>query len=128
MTFHCPDAYRVVSGPFGSHRSIDGDNGAFFLPHPNRASSLLLKIIASNGLGWEHVSVSLPSRCPTWGEMAFVKSIFWDPTDCVVQFHPPETEYVNNHQFCLHLWRPTAEQMPIPPAWMVGYKSIGVLA
>ena len=53
----------------------------------------------------EHVSVSLPRRCPTWEEMAMIKDIFWDDEETVIQFHPKKSEYVNVHQFCLHMWR-----------------------
>lgn len=99
---------------------------------PTREHTAPLKIIASDGLdgeyeAWEHVSVSLPNRCPTWTEMSLVKSLFWDDTDCVIQFHPPRSEYVNNHDYCLHLWRPIVQQIPLPPSILVGYKSLGVL-
>ena len=135
MTFHVPDKYRIRNGVYRSDAS-NGNNGAFFVP--NRAarqhalstrehSSVPLKVIASDGEGWEHVSVSLPTRCPTWAEMAFIKSVFWDADDCVVQFHPPESEYVNNHPFCLHLWRPIGRQIPTPPSLLVGYKDVGVI-
>jgi len=88
-----------------------------------------LRIIASDdqGEGWEHVSVSLEDRCPTWDEMCFVKDLFWLPTEAVMQLHPPESEYVNNHRFCLHLWRPTKENIPLPPAIYVGVKAAGIL-
>lgn len=139
MSFHVPNRYRVRTGPFGSDESV-GNNGAFFLPNPHRPlrTDPPLKVIASDGLvvpdgaphlsGWEHVSVSLPNRCPTWPEMAYVKSQFWDAGDCVVQFHPPESEYVNNHPFCLHLWRPVGHDIPTPPSLLVGIKSASVLA
>lgn len=135
MTFHVPHKFRVRTGALGSDDS-DGNNGAFFVPNREGRRNLLsmreysaapLKVIASDGEGWEHVSVSLPTRCPTWAEMAFIKSLFWDGTDCVVQFHPPETEYVNNHPFCLHLWKPTGHQIPTPPSLLVGYKGVGVI-
>jgi hypothetical protein len=128
MSFRCPDLYRVRSGPYGSD---SGDNfGAFFVP--TRQHTAPLKILASDGLGgehepWEHVSVSLPDRCPTWKEMSLVKSLFWADTDCVIQFHPPRSEYVNNHDFCLHLWRPVGREIPLPPSILVGFKSLGVL-
>lgn len=70
---------------------------------------------------WEHVSVSLSHRCPTWEEMCLVKSLFWGPEDTVVQFHPPESDYVNQHRFCLHMWRYKGE-MPRPPSIAVGIK------
>lgn len=53
---------------------------------------------------WEHVSVSLPNRCPTWREMKFIKDLFWKPDELVLQFHPPKSNYVNVHENCLHLW------------------------
>jgi hypothetical protein len=95
-----------------------GNNGAFILPAA--AGRAKLAIIASDGDGWEHVSVSTSYRCPTWGEMCAVKSLFWGPEDLVVQYHPPASEYVNNHPYCLHLWKPIGVLLPNPPLWMVG--------
>ena len=79
-----------------------------------------LRFVASWGMGWEHVSVSLPNRCPTWEELHFVKRAWWRGGETVIQYHPAETEYVNYHPFCLHLWRPIGQEVPTPPAWMVG--------
>lgn len=125
MSFHAPNKYRVRTGYFASGDE-NGNNGAFFIPC--RRHGVPLKVICSDGEGWEHVSVSYPDRCPTWEEMSFVKSLFWDDDDCVVQFHPPRAEHVNNHSYCLHLWRPTGHDIPTPPSFMVGYKDLGVLA
>ena len=123
MSFRVPDRYRVRKGAFGSDETF-GNNGAFFVPNPHARNGPPLKIIASDGEGWEHVSVSLPNRCPTWEEMAAVKRLFWGGEDCVLQYHPPESEYVNNHPFCLHLWRPVGVTIPLPPSLMVGYKNL----
>lgn len=79
-----------------------------------------LRIIASWGMGWEHVSVSTERRCPLWDEMCYIKSLFWRDDESVVQFHPSRDRYVNNHPYCLHLWRPTEETFPMPPTYMVG--------
>lgn len=121
MSFRVPEKYRIRSGALASDESF-GCNAAFFVPNvlERKISAPPLKIIASDGAGWEHVSVSLPHRCPTWPEMSMVKAIFWEPEDCVIQFHPPESEYVNNHPFCLHLWRPTDHDIPTPPSILVG--------
>ncbi len=133
MSFHVPEDYRLTTGGFATSKA-DGNNGAFFIPLRDGPP---LKVIASDGMmgaelmpelgGWEHVSVSLPDRCPTWREMCRVKSLFWDETDCVVQFHPPESEYVNNHPYCLHLWRKIDGAFPMPPSIPVGYKGLGIL-
>lgn len=95
--------------------------GCFKVRVANKTTRLLC--IASDGEGWDHVSVSLPYRCPTWDEMCAIKGLFWDSEDCVVQYHPPESQYVNNHPFCLHLWRPLEYgEMPIPKTFLVGLR------
>lgn len=119
MTFHVPEAFRIVTGPMGSDTSF-GNNGAFLVPYTH--SRVTLMIIASDGFGWEHVSASLANRCPTWDEMCFLKDTFWDGDDLVVQYHPPRSEYVNNHPYCLHMWRPVEAIVPLPPIDMVGEK------
>lgn len=75
--------------------------------------------IASSGGGWEHVSVSPCSKhrktCPTLDEMCAIKDMFFKTDECVVQYHPPRSDYVNIHPYCLHLWRPKKEEIPMPP-------------
>jgi hypothetical protein len=77
--------------------------------------------------GWEHVSISTRRRCPNWQEMCFVKDLFWNETECVIQFHPPKADYVNNHAFCLHLWGRADGNIPRPPSLLVGVKDRGIL-
>lgn len=92
------------------HPDADDRNGLAQVRGPYRT----LTILFSNGGGWEHVSVSTPGRCPNWDEMCFVKNLFWDPDDVVMQIHPAAAKYINNHPYCLHLWRPTADGVAIP--------------
>ena len=40
--------------------------------------------------------------------------------ECVVQYHPPKSEYVNFHPYCLHLWRKVGENFETPPKHFVG--------
>ena len=117
MTFHVPEKFRVTRGPQASSAAF-GCNGAFIFPAvPGRPK---LFAVASDGDGWEHVSVSTTFRCPTWDEMCWVKGLFWDAEDCVVQFHPPRSQYVNAHPYCLHLWRPVGTQIATPLTYLVG--------
>jgi len=99
----------------GSDDSI-GNNGCFMV----MKSGAKLGVIASDQMGWEHVSVSLESRVPTWDELVWIKDMFWDDEDCVVQYIPPKSEYVNNCKYCLHLWRPTTLDIIRPPSILVG--------
>ena len=63
-------------------------------------------VVGMNEGGLEHVSISLCARrLPTWEEMCFIKDIFWDDEEEVVQIHPRKSEYVNMTE-ALHLWRP----------------------
>jgi hypothetical protein len=112
-----PSEYRVRTEPLASDDSY-GNNGVFEIPY----RSYKFRVIASDGEGWEHVSVSLPNRCPNWEEMCYMKDLFWSVTDCVVQFHPPKSEYINNHPNCLHLWKPVGKQIETPPSILVGIK------
>lgn len=117
MGFHVPNEYRIRTGPFGSSDEI-GNNGLFEWGTLNGR----ILVIASDCAGWEHVSISFQNRTPTWAEMCKVKDIFWDKEDCIIQFHPPESDYVSFAKHCLHLWRPVDQVIPRPPTWMVGPK------
>lgn len=116
MTFHVPEKCRITTGKLASNASY-GNNGAFFV---GLAHGQKVFVIASDGDGWEHVSVSRQDRCPTWSEMCQIKDMFWDGEDCVIQFHPPRSEYVNIHPYCLHLWREVGKDFLRPPRVMVG--------
>lgn len=89
------------------------NNGNFVIKTPEVH---YLFVIASDGEGWDHVSVSVlhECRCPTWEEMCFVKDLFWLESEPVMQLHPAKDNYVNNHPRCLHLWRPQSLSKPIP--------------
>jgi len=81
---------------------------------------ILYRIIASWGGRWDHVSMSLEDRCPTWEEMCWVKDLFWNAKETVIQYHPSKNRYVNNHPYCLHLWKPQRHTIPLPPVSFVG--------
>lgn len=115
------EAGRVRHGQFASAPG-SGPRGLFFVQGP---CGCKLKIIGLLRPRWEHVSVSTPRRCPNWQEMCFVKDLFWDEEECVMQLHPPQSEYVNNSRYCLHLWRPTSQEIPMPPSGFVGIVGIG---
>jgi hypothetical protein len=113
MSFCSPEKYRLTN----CSSILNGNNGIYLVVYKLSR----LRVIASDGGDWEHVSVSLPTRCPTWDEMCFIKNLFWDEEDTVIQYHPSKKNYVNNHPYCLHLWRPTNLIIPTPPTIFVGY-------
>lgn len=76
-----------------------------------------LKVIFSyGGGGWEHASVStFTKKCPTWEQMCFIKEFFWNPDECVIEYHVPQKDHINIANNCLHLWKPIDVEIPIPP-------------
>jgi hypothetical protein len=104
----------------GHHRHGQPGNpfgGVFIVPC--KTSNHALHVIATSGDGWDHVSVSLPSRCPNWMEMEQVKRMFFKDDEIAMQLHVPPSDHINVHPFCLHLWRPHGVNIPLPPARMV---------
>lgn len=53
-------------------------------------------------IGW-HMSVSCPDRYPTWDELAELRDALLPAHIAFVMHFPPPEEYVNVHNFCLHL-------------------------
>lgn len=115
MSFHVPEPLRLTRGTLRTDASY-GNNGVFLF----RVNGHDLRVIASDGAGWNHISVSLAHRCPTWGEMCLAKSLFWDGEDCAIQYHPPQSEYVDCHPHCLHVWQPQGIPFPRPDPALVG--------
>jgi len=118
------EAGRIRKGYYASET---GDmHGGFNITGPKGAAL----VVMSSGTGemaesWEHVSVSCTYRTPNWDEMCWIKRAFWRDDETVLQFHPPESEYVSAHPYCLHLWRPLDTTIPLPPSFFVGPKITG---
>jgi len=130
--FHVPEQARNRSHPQYGTTSASGNNGYFDLD--SCEPGWRLAILCSDGSDpdvaekWEHVSIhaykngGAKVRTPTWREMVYVKDLFWDGEDIVMQLHPRKSEYINNHPHVLHLWRPINEPIPTPPSLFVGIK------
>lgn len=122
--FIVPEKFRMKHGDFSTNE-IDGNNGIFLIPYHE---NMILQCVASDGEGWEHVSVCVRFKnrnnheIPTWNQMCLIKDTFWGEEDTVIQYHPARSEYVNNHPYVLHLWRPINKEIPIPNSILVGIK------
>jgi hypothetical protein len=107
---HKLDHYRIsIPAVVGGDVYDTSHNGAFIIGP--------LRIIASNRGGWDHVSVSLPDRCPTWAEMDAIKRLFFNPDEIAMQLHVAEADHISIHPYVLHLWRPHSKlkRIPLPP-------------
>lgn len=123
MTFDRAEQFRIRKSVAHLPSTNPGDPyGMFITGIPGKSQ---IRMMANDGAetGWDHVSVSkLVQRngeaqpvTPSWEDMCKVKDLFWDKEDCVVQFHPPASEYVNTHNNCLHLWRKVGPNLETPP-------------
>lgn len=110
------DGFRVTNENFPETNPGD-QHGLFRVIYLSKNDILNVMSSGSNPdySEWEHVSVSLPHRCPTWEEMCYIKELFWSVSETVIQFHPKKSEYKNDHQFCLHLWKRIGVDHQLPP-------------
>lgn len=92
--------------------------GSFMIP--SLIDSAPMYVIASSGGGWDHVSVSRKNRCPNWPEMESVRDLFFEPHETVLQYSVPRADHINFASTYLHMPRPQEQEIPRPPAWMVG--------
>lgn len=113
---HVRDRSADVIAFFGSVG--DHETGAFWIRSP--IDRVPMRVLASAGEGWDHVSVSRHNRCPNWPEMEHVKRLFFRPDEVCMQLHVAVEDHISIHPNCLHIWRPHAASIPLPPKWMVG--------
>jgi len=119
-----------VNGPWSS--ATGDDFGMFMKLLPTGVTLVIIATAGdpeTEGTGdWEHVSCharqpkidgTVAQRTPTWEEMCQLKELFWEDHEMVVQYHPAKSDYVNQHDHVLHLWRPKKAEIPKPPTLCV---------
>ena len=114
------EKFRVDHPAYGTppEGSIEG---VFVIPYGKKN----LRVMSGCGEGWDHVSVSLSHRTPTWEEINWIKNRFFEDEETVIQIHPPSSQYVNCCKHCLHLWRPWDQDIKLPPRWMLAPNNMG---
>ena len=121
---------RIRKGPLASDESY-GLQGYFTLyvgQHPAGFDTIYC-IQSSNRHGWDHVSCyaiyfdyenNKRARIMGWMEMEYIRSLFFEDDEWVIQYSPPREKRVNVHPYVLHMWRPHDGELATPPQWMVG--------
>ena len=87
-------------------KAIDRDMPMLGGSYYDSISGKWLNFMFSIQMGWEHLSVSMPSKTPSWDQMCVMKDIFFEEEEECFEYHPKKSEYVNIHPHCLHIWRP----------------------
>ena len=84
MAFKVPNKYRVREHMLLPSDDSDGNNGYFEIP---LEEGVVAKVIASDGMGWDHVSVHIEEdgedQTPTWDEMCRIQDMFWGKEACL---------------------------------------------
>jgi hypothetical protein len=114
------DRYRCTGPAIVKYFGGIGDHETGVFEVPSKIDKAPMRVIASNGLEWDHVSVSRRNRTPNWAEMAQIKDLFFHDDETVMQLRVPASDHINDHPHCLHLWRPHKTAIPRPPSCLVG--------
>lgn len=61
-------------------------------------------VIVSKDDGLWHLSISRKNRLPSYYELKEARYCFMPDVQYAAQIFPPVDEFINVHQFCLHLW------------------------
>lgn len=106
-------AFKPDPLPRGWRLARDGLDGAAY-----RDDTGLNAILSGNreadGRRWLHLSVSRPSRLPTWDDLKRARAALLGADRYAYAVFPPTDKYVNLHPFCLHLWSPVDGDPPLP--------------
>jgi len=55
--------------------------------------------------------------------MEFVRELFWQDNEVVMQLSVARSEHLSFHNFCLHMWKPLGQKIPLPPSLAVAPKT-----
>lgn len=109
---------EMLKSPLITKITGTGDDGAMF---EFKYKVRKYEVIASNGGGWDHVSIYPlhQKHTPSWDVMCILKNMCFNDDEVVMELHPAKKDYVNLAEYCLHLWKPQYEAIPTPPKLFV---------
>src|SRR5687768_535146 len=84
LNYISKDMVRLVSD------ATSANDGFFTFPMIGKKMSHYFLVRATYAEGWRMVAINIPSegRSPTWEEMNYIKSHFFEADDIVAMFHP----------------------------------------
>jgi hypothetical protein len=105
------ERWRITTGKMASDATY-GWNGHFLVPLEGQI--WLVRI--SDEMGWRHLSVSNSQnrKLPDWMVLRRLKEAFYADEEWACQYFPAREEYINDCQWCLHLWSPLNDTLPTP--------------
>jgi hypothetical protein len=108
--------WRIKTGAMAS-TELDGWNGMFLVPLEGE----LWHVMISDQMGWKHLSVTNAQKkmLPSWTVLGRLKDLFYGDDEWACQFFPAKEDYIDDHPFCLHIWKPLDEELPRPSIALV---------
>jgi hypothetical protein len=94
-------------------------------PKTNGLLAIVDELVIDGKL-WRHMSVSRRSRTPSHEDMMAAAQAFLDQDAVVLAIYPRRAEWVNLHQFCLHLWQPVGFD-PVPDPKLERARAVGIM-
>lgn len=88
-----------------------GSSGGVF--QKGNVKAIITSEVHGDGRAWIHLSVSKKNSLPTYGDLKRAKKDFLGPESRAMLFFPPESEHVNLHKYCHHLWC-CVDEDPLP--------------
>lgn len=90
-----------------------GEDGAAYMCTTAPIAVIVSASTEADGRRWLHVSLSRPSRIPSWEDTKNVKEIFIGDR-YAYSVLPPRAKYVNINPHVLHLFAPLEGDPPLP--------------
>jgi hypothetical protein len=93
-----------------------GGSLVFRLMYVSPRGSRTLTVTARVLEGWDHLSVACSAGLPSWRQLEAARRLVANPDEWMMQLHVPPIHSNVGSDSALHLWRPHADNIPLPPA------------
>lgn len=97
---------RLLWKPHGPQHLVDGLT-------TQRFTRGQVNVLIGREDGRWHLSISTPTRYPTWDEIADARYDLLPDALEMAMILPPKAHYVNHHPYVFHLWEMHDPEMPI---------------
>lgn len=100
----------------------EGEDGYLWLNRKRRLSVIASIFEEQDGREWLHLSIAhqIKGRLPTYEELTYLKRHWAGPDKKCIMVLPPESEHVNFHPNCLHLFCCLTEDILPDFTWGTG--------
>lgn len=97
--------FTLTNIPAGwNHNGIFGRSAVYINKINSMTVLISLDRINPDEFNTLHVSVSRKNKLPTWDDLKKVKHDFIGAEGEAFQCFPKNSEFVNMHSYCMHLW------------------------